>query len=741
MLNRLDAKSPVHGGDLQPTRFDIRDAVNFIWRQWTLIAGVMLLGLLLGAIYISRQVPLYTATAQVLLDPRKEKAAGPDSVYTDTALDLSVVESEMAIIRSTVLLRRVVEKERLLGDNEFGGPPAAASRSTDGDPSQAGAEKTVETLDESDGISPEIATATEGIKNAVKVSRAGQAYVINIAFTSDSPAKAARLANAVADAYVVDKLDARFEAAKRASSWLNDRLVDLRQQLRNSEEAVAKFRADNNLVQAAPGATLNQDQLAPLNARLLAARADAAEKKAHLDLLEKLKTTGGDLNTLPEAANSGVIADLRRQENDISRQEADLLSRYTGSHPLVVNLRAQLADIRRNIAAEIRRLADNVKNDYNLALARQDAAERALHDASGQTDLDASKAITLRELERTASVNKSLFEDFLQRARLTQEQSTFEARDARIITPALAPGAPSSPKRTQIMLTALILGLIGGLGGAYLVEMLNAGFTTPHQIEELLEIPLLASVSHRGRRTASDDGALSLPQYPLQKPLARYSEIIRSLRNAIQMSDVDHPPKVIQVTSTVPGEGKTTIALMMATSAAHSGQRVLFIDCDLRRPSASRLLAGEKSAGLIECLIGGTQMEDAIFYNEQYRLYLLPSGGKTQNQSDLLSSKRMKELIAGLRNKFDTVIIDTPPMGPVIDPLIVSNLVDKVVYVVRWASTAREMVQQSIQQISGHKKVAGIVFNHVIDGRAKKYGRFAYGYYYGSRYYRKYYDK
>lgn len=737
MLNRLDTRlRAVDEGDAQGGGFDVRDTVNFIWRQWAFILAWTILAALVGAIYIARQTPLYTATAQLLLDPRKEKAAGPDSIYTDTALDLSVVESEIAVMRSTVLLKRVALKEGLPADRDSAAQPAPpgadAASGTARDP--AG--------ESDDALSPDLVATIEGLKNSVVISRAGQAYVINVSYTSDSPAKAMRLANAIADAYVVDKLDARLEAAKRASNWLNDRLVELRQQLRLSEEAVTKFRAANNLVQAVPGATLNQDQLTQLNGRLVSARADVAEQKAHLDLLNKIQSEHGKFDALPEATSSGVLADLRRQENDLSRQEADLLARYTAAHPQVVNVRAQLSDVRRSIANTLRQIAGDVRNNYNLAVARQGAAEQALREASGQSELDASKAITLRELERTAAVNKSLFEDFLQRARITQEQSTFEARDARIITPAIAPGFPSSPKRTQIMATALVIGLIIGIAAAYLKEALSAGFTTPREIEAFLEMPLLASISRFTPRTKAEDGhLLSLPEYPLQMPLARSSEAIRSLRSAVQMSDVDHPPKVAQVTSTLPGEGKTTIALMMATSAAHSGLKVLFIDCDLRHPSASSQLRTEKVPGLIEYLLGEVELDEALFYSEKYRIWALPAGRESKNQPDLLASERMKALMAQVRNRFDIVIVDTPPMGPVIDPVILSNLVDKVVYIVRWASTAREMVQQSLRQISGQKKVAGIVFNHVMDEKAKKYGRFAYGYYYGSRYYRKYYEK
>ncbi|PWB84030.1 MAG: hypothetical protein C3F11_03420 [Methylocystaceae bacterium] len=752
MLNRLetshDLAAPAEAGG----GFDIHALVNFVWRQWKLIASVTALAVLIGAVNIARTTPLYTATAQLLLDPRKEKAVGQDVIMSDAILDLPTLESQIAIIKSSALLRRVVEKERLANDPEFGASPTGAdggvgllttvrsffSRSAASDQASTKDKSVAAPLD---ALPSEVMRTIESVKGAVAVARAGFAYVINVSFTSADPAKAARLANAVADAYVVDKLDARFEAAKRASSWLSDRLVELRQQLRESEEAVARFRADNNLSGVTSGVTLNQEQLAQLNGRLVQARAEAAEKKARLDMLQKIEARGGNITSLPDVIN-GAIADLRKQATDLSRQEADLLARYSGNHPSVVNLRAQVADVNRAINVEVQRLAANIRNEYELAKARQEAVERTLREVTGATDLDNTKAITLRELERSAAVNKSLFEDFLQRARVTQEQSTFEARDARVITPALPPGVPTSPKKTQIMLVALILGLMAGAGGAYTLELFNAGFTTPRQVEDLLALPLLASISKMEARDLSVDGArLTIPEYPLAKPLSRLSEAFRSLRSAIQMSDVDNPPKVLQFTSTVPGEGKSTLALGLAGSAAQAGLKVLIIDGDLRHPSASRFFDADKKTGLVEYLVGEAELKSVVLYSDRMKLWFLAAGGKTQNPPDLLASERLKALVAALRREFDLVIIDTPPLGPVVDPLIVSHLVDKVIFVVRWASTAREMVLHSIERLAGHKKVAGIIFNQVIDSQAQKYGKYAYSYYYGGRYYKKYYSE
>ena len=336
-------------------------------------------------------------------------------------------------------------------------------------------------------------------------------------------------------------------------------------------------------------------------------------------------------------------------------------------------------------------------------------------------------------------MNKSMFEDFLTRAKVTQEQSTFEARDARVITPATPPTSPSSPKKMQTMLITGLLGLMLGVGAAVSLELLNTGFTTATQIEDALELPVLASVSKMSDKELTVNGKIiPLPLFPAVKPLSRYSEALRSLRSGIQMTDVDHPPKVIQVTSTVPSEGKTSVALGLATSAANSSLKVLLIDADLRNPSASRFLKLDKEPGLVELLLGEVNANDVVRFYQPGQFWSLNSGGRTQNPPDLLGSERMKALINSFANAFDYILVDTPPLGPVIDPLIVSQLVEKVLYVIRWSDTPREIVEQSIKKLMNDKKVAGIVLNYTDDRQVAKYGKSAYAYY-GTKYYKNYY--
>jgi succinoglycan biosynthesis transport protein ExoP len=734
MLQRLHPAETL-GPSEQTSSFDLREILNFLWRRWKLISALTALSLLVGAIYLAKTTPLYTATTQILIDPRKERAAGQDVILSDTPLDVEALASQIEIIRSPALLRRVVEKERLFNDTEFASPlkPERSKSFLQKLKSLIWANPPDEEAGDTGGQQTDpsqVIAATYALKNAMSVTRVGQAYVLSISVTSKDSQHAAKIANAIGDAYAVDKLDARFDAAKRASNWLSDRLEELRKQLRDSEQAVVQFRSDHGIMQSTSNLTLNQQQLTDLNARLIAARAETAEKKTRLDILNSsdVKTT---IKTLPELMNSGLIGGLRSQLASISQREADLVARYGDRHPLVVNVRAERADVERAIANEIQRMNAAVKNEYELAKARETATEQTMKELTGQTGIDNETAISLRELERTATVNKTLFEEFLQRAKITQEQTSFEARDARVITPALPPSLPSSPNPPRVMSMAFIMGLLLGVGSAWAMEKLKAGFTTPREVEDLLQLPLLASISRMEKSDLTIDGKIQpLALLPMLKPLSRFSESIRALRSGIQMTDVDYPPKVIQVTSMLPNEGKTTIALTLAASAAGSGLKVLLIDADLRHPSTTRFLGKENDKGLVEYLVGQAELTDVVSLSDDLQFWYLPAGGKTQNPPDLLGSERMKSLIAIFKKSFDYVILDSPPLEPVIDSIVVAQVVDKIIFVVRWAVTARELVQRGVQRLSGHKKVAGIVFNLVNEGIAKKYikyGRGGYG--------------
>jgi succinoglycan biosynthesis transport protein ExoP len=626
-----------------------------------------------------------------------------------------------------------VTKENLVEDPEFGTAPSGPSgwlfgwwRNSDEKPP-------------ADGASPEVIKTVQKLSDSLEVSRDGRTYVLDISVTSENPEKAARLANAAADAYIVDQLEARYDAAKRASIWLSDRLQVLRGELKKSEETVETFRSQNNLVATTTG-TINEQQLSELNAKLVSVRAEAAEHLAKWQQAEKLVDSGGQLDSIPDVIKSLVIADLRKQEAEVSGREADLVAKYGDRHPLIVNIRAERADIERQIDAEVRRIIANLKNDHEVTHSRELSLEKSLRDLTGETGLDNETAIRLRELERVAEADRTLYEQFLSRAKIAEAEKTFQAKNARIISEATTPESPSFPKKELILALAVVMGLGLGTGGAFLLELLNSGFTSPKQIEEQLNLPVLASIALLKEEDRQINGqSLPVPQLCLAKPLSAFSESIRTLRTGIKLSDIDHPAQIVMVTSAMPGEGKTTIATSLALSAASSGISTLLIDSDLRKPALSKSFGLVKIPGLVEFLAGTTPLQEIIRKDKSSGLFIVGVGTTTaQSPPDLLGSHKMQELIAALREVYDFIIFDTPPLGPVIDSAVIAGLVDKVVLVIRWGETPREMVMNCLQKIGSERKTAGVALNMIDESQASRYGRYSY---YGQRYYGKYYTQ
>jgi exopolysaccharide transport family protein len=730
--NDVNAPARMSKVELEGFAIDLRSAASTVKRQLRVILGVAAAIVLLTTFVVFTITPRYTASVQILLDPRKQNIIGSDALIGEVPFDQASVDNQVGLIQSPALLARVVASEDLVEDVEFGrnAPRSflAGLRSLFSTRPEA-SDNPDNAKDRSGSISDYTWASITALQAQLSVDRVGRTYILAIHVRSLRPEKAARLANAVANAYIVDQLEARFEAAQQTSEWLSGRLERLRTELRQSEAAVARFRTEHNLGAEATG-VVSEAQLADLSSRLAAARAETAEKKAKFDQAQRILQEGGNPQSLPDVGGSSIMQNLKVQQADISRREADLIARYSDRHPAVVNVRSERGDLERQIRTEVNRVVANLKNDYDVAKSRQESLEKSAGVITGGGAIDNGVAVQLHELERIAAANKSLYESFLSKFKLSEEEATLKSRQVRIIAPATIPRSPSFPLKSLFIGLSLVFGLGAGTGTGFLLEALRKGFSTPEQIEELLTVPVLASVPLLLEKDLVSDGKkISPSQYMITKPLSHFGETIRSMRAGIQMSDVDQPPKIIQVSSSVAGEGKSTIAIALAQSAAASCDRVLLVDCDLRLPAVSKTFKLEKSTGLVDLLTGS--QEPSIIRDRTTGIYVIGAGSSTQNPPDLFSSSRMRALVERLATSYEFIVFDSPPVGPVVDAVVLSRLVDKLVLIVNWNETPREIVVRTVKQFPEKKKLAGIVLNR-IDAR-QSYG----GYY--NQYYSKYY--
>lgn len=685
-------------------RLDLAEVQRFLAQRWRVILGTAVGFALLAALVCLTRTPSYTATAQVLLDPRKQHIFGADTGAQDGALDSSIVDSQVPIITSTRLLAKVIRKEDLVDDPEFSGrgKPGLVDRFFSLFRGSKSKKAEVPSLD---GIDPKLAPVIVSLFNKVEVLRVGKTYVLSIAVSSRDPAKATRLANGLAATYVEDQVDVHARSVQQAASFFEERLGRLRDQVRQSESAVAEFRQKNNLTttnMSQGNVTVSEQQLQDLNQQLAIASTDTAEKLARFQQAARFRDDGTDLSTLPEIIRSNTVSQLRTQQADLMRREADLSATYGPSYPAITQIRAQRAGYDKAIAAEIRRLMTTLRNDYEVARAREDAMRATINKLSGVTGGDNETGVKLRELERANMANRALFENFLNRAKLTQEASAFEEPDARLISPALEPTAPTSPKTKLIVPIAGIAGLIAGLG-------LAAGLDLRRR---------------RGAAPASPASGRADPFILARVPSARSADVLAEL-NALPAGGFARGVSILAQKLVEParggngravvlaplarGEGASSLALAVAGALGRSGRRVLLVDAgggvashlDLAAaPGLSEVLAGRKAA-------------EAVVARPLFAV-LPPGAAKT-----VPSASALRSFLAQARTRFDLILVDAPPFDKgSATPLALASSCDGLAVVAGWDGLMRHDFVGAVEAASRQPDFLGVILNRTAAAEA-----------------------
>lgn len=724
---------------------DLMALYRTLRKRLGLIVSVTLGLTALVMVVVLQQTPLYTAETQVLLDRQKMQVTDMEAVMSGMPADSATVDSEVEILRSRALAARVVDRLNLMQDPEFNGKLREPSLLRWADPRVWLGEALRLFEAERPVANEEIAARAElnGVIDALlgrlTVARQRLTYVINISFVSENPAKAARIANAIADTYILDQLEAKFDATRTANEWLSRRLGELRQQVQDSERAVEIFRTEQGLESLAAGVTVSEQQMSELNAQLILARTALAEARAKYDRARQIRSSSGSIESMADVVQSGTISQLRQKQAELARELANLSSRYGPRHPEVVNAEAQRRDINAQIGAEISRIIGSLQNNVSVAETRVASLEQSLGELRGETGESGQAMVQLRELEREAAANRAVYESFLNRFKETSQQQDLQVPDSRVISQATPPGGPSHPRKTRTLFIAFFLSGMLAVGLAFLLEHLDNGLETARDVEEALGLPHLVSLPLVPAEKGPGSKPLKPHEYLLAKPLSAFSESLRSLRSALQLSNVDNPPKVILFTSALPGEGKTTTSVSFARAAAASGLNVVLVDCDLRHPSVHKTfgLAAPKT-GLVELLAERLDVSSVLIDDEKTSLKILPIATGTANPPDLLASSQMQLLLERLRGEYDLVVIDSAPVLPVSDSRVLTRIVDETVFVVRWSETPKDAAQAAVRELRLYdSNIAGVTLVAVDAAKQAKYGYGDTGYYYGkySRYY------
>jgi exopolysaccharide transport family protein len=705
-----------------------------IFRRWLwLFVLVMVVALSLGAYLTFSRIPTYTATGSIVVDLRKQNLINNNinQVLSDLPEDPSVVDTEVEMLRSYALAQKVVNALGLQDDPDFQPDTTPPSWLEIAQNWTFGALRSL--LQPADDTPPDPAlerevarqTVVQNVWTGLSVTRSGTTNLIYVSYDLYDPVKAAKIANAFMNEFLDMGLDLKFGATRRVSTWLSNRLSGLRNEVQKAEAAVAQYRAQHDLL-STQGATLTEQEVSGLDQQLALARAEQAEADARLSTARAQLAHGSTGEDVTATLDSPVIQGIRAQITTVSQSLAELENRYGPKYPDLVKAKQQRADLERQLHAEIKRILSNLESQATVAHHRTDSISKSLDGLRTQLANNNDASVHLNELERNAESAKTLYEAFLERYKQTSTLEGMADADERIVSSAAVPIVPSAPKPLLNMVLALALGILGGLGAVLLAEALSTSVLTAEDIERDVQRPCLASIPRLGARwrhplrRRSPSRALRLIE---QAPASAFAEGLRALRNALRFSRTTDAAQVVAISSPLPREGKTTVAICLAAIAARSGARAVVVDCDLRRRGLSKAVARRSQRGLIDVLQGRATIEEALVHDRVHGVYYLPITRSAKAALDILTSQAMDNLMIGLRDRFDFVVLDTPPVLPVADATVVSTKADVTVLMARWRKTPHGALKAAVKiMYSAGVPIAGVALNGVNQRQQAKFG-------------------
>jgi len=710
--------------------------VGFLRRQWLIILICLLLSLPVGAWLYFTTPPTYAATATMMIETRKSPL---QSLLGETLPDASWIESQIGVLRSQSVAAYVVKQLRLAEDPDF---IQSAPGWLDRVRARLGWEVPPPPAD-----AAKAAIAVDVLRSQLDVRRVGQSYMMNIAFHSANQEQAVKIANAMIDGYIYDQLNAKYQANRRASDWLQERLQNLREQVTSADRAVIEFKAKNNIVKAG-GTLMSEKQVSDLSGQLASARVHASDLKLRLDRIQAVRAayqqdqpaSAAD-EEISEATSNGIINGYRKQYLDLVNKEADYSTKYGKNHYAVVTLRNQIRDMRRSIREELGRIEETTKSEYEIAKKRQEESEKGLAGVVSQSNETNQAQIALFSLEAAAQSYRKVYDSFLQQHTESLQQQSYPVSDARPVSAASA--IRTGPKVVQSWALTIFLGGFFGVGLGALRELFDRGVRTKEQVRSVLDthclgmVPLLATTASDRKSTKALATVLgrheigSIPRImraAFDAPFSAYAEAIRTVKITLDLNRKSGKPMVVGLISCLPNEGKSTVAAAMATLIAQSGARVILVDCDLRNPSLSRALAPAADIGLMDVIAGRVALADAIWRIPTTSMAFLPMvhNPALPNAIEMLASEAAETLFAQLQAKFDYVIVDLAPIVAGVDVHVTSRIIDSYLLVIEWGATRIDFVKHTLRNTPGlQEQIFGAVLNKVDMAKVHRYD--AYG--------------
>jgi capsular exopolysaccharide synthesis family protein len=732
--------------------FNIREVWRKVRKRKWLVLVIVIIATTIVAIESFRTKSMYRATAKVARSAETPTVLkfGDAILETDGA---DRIKTDLLVLRTYPLLGKVVVRLRLEENPDFmqvgerrsvlEAVSAMARRFGDGATGRGGEEAKGDAVPEQmegslseaeiERLSPYIAT----LDSYLYVGQIQETKAIEISYMHTDPALAAKVANGVAQVFVDESFSNKTSRFVNSTNWLERTTRALLAQVQQAEQELANYGSNNNFFTTDEKQNLVVEKLGSLYGQALKAETD---RKIQQSLYEEVKQ--GRVGSLPESFSDPRSVAQQNEVGKLQVQLAQLRARFGEENPKVVETRQQITELERLIGESSKKLEDKLRADYERAMRDERLIKESLEEAKAEAIQQNQASIRFNILKQNVETTKALYNDFLQKTNQASIEKAQQGSDLQIIEPARVPVAPTGPRRLRAILIGLLLSLVAGVGLTLLLEYLDNTVKSIEDVARATQLPTLALIpamdagamrSLSGRknvqrkeigpaaRPAEAVGGLAprgmQPQGEKLAALDSLSSVVeayRMLRTSVLLSTAGTPPKTILITSSQPGEGKTTTAVNTAISLAQLGVSVLLIDADLRRPAVHKAFKVPHNRGISSYLVSNTPIEDLVIKLPIPNLSVLPCGPIPPNPAELISSDRMKELLRALGEQYDHILIDSPPLVSVTDPVILSTLVDGSILVVQSGKSTRDLVRRARRELAGvGAKIFGVVLNNV----------------------------
>jgi succinoglycan biosynthesis transport protein ExoP len=732
--------------EIRSSMIDLRSLLTVLRRRrWWIVLPVLFL-MILALLYISLVPPKYTATAQLLVKGDSGPVVNLTKEEPLVVEDESSVLDQIRVLQSRELAERVVKTLELYRNPEFNVDLVPKNVL------QLAAERVVSTLlsvlpwGSQDKLPSEVEEVIKREKVAsaflrnLSVERFDKSRVISVSFTSKNPVTAKDMANALAVEYLALRTNKGFESARTAGAWLDERARKLRERVEKDEKAIQEYRQRNGLLEG-ERVTLIAEQISRLNAALVDASIERKKAQADLAQVKRLLGPSADVTSASQVMDSDVYKALRQETVALEQQEAELGRELGPVHPQLQQLRARKARLLEDIGEEVRKVVRSLENQAAAASAREEALDRDLRSLKEQLAAANFKSADLAALEREAEASRMLLAKVMTGSmeKAAEQDPGAQAAGADILSLAATPIDPSHPQKFLVLFLTFFGSALLGVLLALAIDMMDVTYRTAEQIERDTRAPLLSYIPAMSRSETDGDVAT----FGLRNPSSPFAEAIRTVLARLVMNNASRPAKVVALVSSDPKEGKSTLALAIARLQSLAGCRVLLIDADIRRSRIAQFLRVNNRPGLLDILSGAIELPHAIQVERQSGLHVVVSGDYRQhvNYSDFLVSdaSRLRVMLDSVRDQYDVIFIDTPPMLALVDAQILATVVDTSLLIVAWGRTPKKTVDATVNIIrSARAHVSGIILNMVDRRKIGGYQTWEAGYF--DRRYGPYYD-